>query len=56
MTHRTTSDVLSGEMKASMLIAIADNDDQKEPTSKAILRKASTTRRCRRKLFKKALA
>ncbi len=27
-------------MKASMLIAIADNDDQKDPTSKDILRKA----------------
>jgi carboxymethylenebutenolidase len=28
------------KMKASLLIAIADNDDQKEPTSKDILRKA----------------
>jgi carboxymethylenebutenolidase len=28
------------KMKASMLIAIADNDDQKDPTSKDILRKA----------------
>jgi len=28
------------QMKASMLVAIADNDDQKEPTSKDILRKA----------------
>jgi hypothetical protein len=27
-------------MKASLLIAIADNDDQKDPTSKDILRKA----------------
>jgi carboxymethylenebutenolidase len=27
-------------MKASMLIAIADNDDQKDPMSKDILRKA----------------
>jgi hypothetical protein len=27
-------------MKASMLIAIADNGDQKDPTSKDILRKA----------------
>jgi carboxymethylenebutenolidase len=41
----TTSDadsphLLIPRMKASMLIAIADNDDQKEPTSKDILRKA----------------
>jgi carboxymethylenebutenolidase len=41
----TTSDadsphLLIPKMKASMLIAIADNDDQKEPTSKDILRKA----------------
>jgi len=32
--------LLIPKMKASMLIAIADNDDQKEPTSKDILRKA----------------
>ena len=41
----TTSDadsphLLIPKMKASMLIAIADNDDQKEPASKDILRKA----------------
>ena len=41
----TTSDadsphLLIPKIKASMLIAIADNDDQKEPTSKDILRKA----------------
>jgi len=41
----TTSDpdsphLLIPKMKASMLIAIADNDDQKDPTSKDILRKA----------------
>jgi carboxymethylenebutenolidase len=41
----TTSDadsphLLVPKMKASMLIAIADNDDQKEPSSKDILRKA----------------
>ena len=28
------------KMKASMLVAIADNDDQKQPESKDILRKA----------------
>lgn len=32
--------LLIPQMKASMLIAIADNDDQKDPTSKDILRKA----------------
>jgi dienelactone hydrolase len=32
--------LLIPKIKASMLIAIADNDDQKEPTSKDILRKA----------------
>ena len=32
--------LLIPKMKASMLIAIADNDDQKEPESKGILRKA----------------
>jgi carboxymethylenebutenolidase len=32
--------LLIPKMKASMLIAIADNDDQKEPDSKDILRKA----------------
>ena len=32
--------LLIPKMKASMLIAIADNDDQKDPTSKDILRKA----------------
>jgi carboxymethylenebutenolidase len=32
--------LLIPKMKASMLVAIADNDDQKEPTSKDILRKA----------------
>jgi carboxymethylenebutenolidase len=39
----TTDDsphLLVPKMKASMLIAIADNDDQKEPESKTILRKA----------------
>jgi carboxymethylenebutenolidase len=41
----TTSDensphLLIPKMKASMLVAIADNDDQKEPSSKDILRKA----------------
>ena len=40
----TTSDdsphLLIPKMKASMLVAIADNDDQKDPTSKDILRKA----------------
>jgi carboxymethylenebutenolidase len=41
----TTSDadsphLLIPKMKASMLVAIADNDDQKEPDSKDILRKA----------------
>jgi carboxymethylenebutenolidase len=41
----TTSDadsphLMIPKMKASMLIAIADNDDQKDPTSKDILRKA----------------
>jgi carboxymethylenebutenolidase len=32
--------LLIPKMKASMLVAIADNDDQKEPNSKDILRKA----------------
>jgi carboxymethylenebutenolidase len=32
--------LLIPKMKASMLVAIADNDDQKDPTSKDILRKA----------------
>ncbi len=32
--------LLIPNMKASMLIAIADNDDEKDPTSKDILRKA----------------
>jgi carboxymethylenebutenolidase len=32
--------LLISKMKASMLVAIADNDDQKDPTSKDILRKA----------------
>ena len=32
--------LLIPKMKASMLIAIADGDDQKDPTSKDILRKA----------------
>jgi carboxymethylenebutenolidase len=32
--------LLIPKMKASMLIAIADNDDQKDPTSKDVLRKA----------------
>jgi carboxymethylenebutenolidase len=32
--------LLIPKMKASMLIAIADNDDQRDPTSKDILRKA----------------
>jgi carboxymethylenebutenolidase len=32
--------LLIPQIKASMLIAIADNDDQKDPTSKDILRKA----------------
>jgi carboxymethylenebutenolidase len=31
--------MLIAHMKASMLIAIADNDDQKDPTSKELLRK-----------------
>jgi carboxymethylenebutenolidase len=31
--------LLIPNMKASMLIAIADNDDQKDPTSKEILRR-----------------
>ena len=39
-TDADSPHLLISEMKASMLIAIADNDDQKEPTSKDILRKA----------------
>jgi hypothetical protein len=40
------------KMKASMLIAIADNDDQKDPTSKAAERGWAR----KLELFKKALA
>ena len=39
-TDAESPHLLIPKMKASMLIAIADNDDQKEPTSKDILRKA----------------
>ena len=39
-TNPDSPHLLIPKMKASMLIAIADNDDQKEPTSKDILRKA----------------
>jgi carboxymethylenebutenolidase len=39
-TNPDSPHLLIPNMKASMLIAIADNDDQKEPASKDILRKA----------------
>ena len=39
-TDADSPHLLIPKMKASMLIAIADNDDQKEPDSKDILRKA----------------
>ena len=39
-TDANSPHLLIPKMKASMLIAIADNDDQKDPTSKDILRKA----------------
>ena len=39
-TKRDSPHLLIPKMKASMLIAIADNDDQQEPTSKDMLRKA----------------
>ena len=39
-TNPDSPHLLIPKMKASMLIAIADNDDQKDPTSKDILRKA----------------
>ncbi|HTU67789.1 MAG TPA: dienelactone hydrolase family protein [Steroidobacteraceae bacterium] len=39
-TNADSPHLLIPKMKASMLIAIADNDDQKDPTSKDILRKA----------------
>ena len=39
-TDANSPHLLIPNMKASMLIAIADNDDQKDPTSKDILRKA----------------
>ena len=39
-TDADSPHLLIPKMKASMLVAIADNDDQKEPTSKDILRKA----------------
>ena len=39
-TNEDSPHLLIPKMKASMLIAIADNDDQKHPTSKDILRKA----------------
>jgi carboxymethylenebutenolidase len=39
-TDADSPHLLIPKMKASMLIAIADNDDQKDPTSKDILRKA----------------
>jgi carboxymethylenebutenolidase len=39
-TNPDSPHLLIPQMKASMLIAIADNDDQKDPTSKDILRKA----------------
>jgi len=38
-TNPDSPHLLIPNMKASMLIAIADNDDQKDPTSKDILRK-----------------
>jgi len=39
-TNPDSPHLLIPKMKASMLVAIADNDDQKDPTSKDILRKA----------------
>ncbi len=39
-TNDDSPHLLIPKMKASMLVAIADNDDQKDPTSKDILRKA----------------
>jgi carboxymethylenebutenolidase len=39
-TNPDSPHLLIPQMKARMLIAIADNDDQKDPTSKDILRKA----------------
>jgi carboxymethylenebutenolidase len=39
-TDADSPHLLIPKMKASMLVAIADNDDQKEPDSKNILRKA----------------
>jgi carboxymethylenebutenolidase len=39
-TNADSPHLLIPKMKASMLIAIADNDDQKDPISKDILRKA----------------
>jgi carboxymethylenebutenolidase len=39
-TNPDSPHLLIPKMKAGMLIAIADNDDQKEPASKDILRKA----------------
>jgi carboxymethylenebutenolidase len=39
-TDADSPHLLIPKMKASMLVAIADNDDQKEPDSKDILRKA----------------
>jgi carboxymethylenebutenolidase len=39
-TNEDSPHLLIPKMKARMLVAIADNDDQKEPTSKDILRKA----------------
>jgi carboxymethylenebutenolidase len=39
-TNEDSPHLLIPQMKASMLVAIADNDDQKDPTSKDILRKA----------------
>ena len=39
-TDADSPHLLIPKMKASMLVAIADDDDQKEPTSKDILRKA----------------
>ena len=39
-TAANSPHLLIPKMKASMLICIADNDDQKDPTSKDILRKA----------------
>ena len=39
-TNPDSPHLMIPKMKASMLIAIAENDDQKDPTSKDILRKA----------------